>query len=213
MSVDPPIRVLVVGPTLLRTASLAALVREGGFTVVGERRNLERRSELDAVDVVVLAAGTALTVDAFSHDEPGIVIVGLDDSLMEVLSRNGVRATGVVPADADATTLRAAIGAVAAGLSVRPPELSMAKADHARPRSALSDDGVDPPVDVEPLTAREADVLDSLAQGLSNRAIATRLGISEHTVKFHLVSIFGKLGATTRTGAVRRALRRGLIDL
>jgi DNA-binding NarL/FixJ family response regulator len=66
---------------------------------------------------------------------------------------------------------------------------------------------------VEALTAREHDVLVLLADGVGNREIAARLGISDHTVKFHLSAIFGKLGAATRTDAVRRALRAGLIDL
>ena len=66
---------------------------------------------------------------------------------------------------------------------------------------------------VEALTPREHEVLVLLADGVGNREIAGALGISEHTVKFHLSAIFGKLGATTRTDAVRRALRAGLIDL
>ena len=65
----------------------------------------------------------------------------------------------------------------------------------------------------EALTPRELEVLEALAQGLSNRAIAAQLGISEHTVKFHISSIFGKLGAENRTDAVRRGVRLGLIAL
>ena len=65
----------------------------------------------------------------------------------------------------------------------------------------------------EPLTPRELDVLELVAEGLSNRAIGARLGISDQTVKFHLASITGKLGASNRTDAVRRAARRGLITL
>jgi len=65
----------------------------------------------------------------------------------------------------------------------------------------------------EPLTAREIEVLDLLAEGLSNKAIAARLGISDQTVKFHVASITGKLGAANRTEAVRRALRRGLLTV
>ena len=82
-------------------------------------------------------------------------------------------------------------------LSRRSPE--GAKADSVRP--------------VETLTAREHDVLALLADGLSNRDIAGRLEISEHTVKFHLASIFGKLGASTRTEAVQRGLRLGVIEI
>ena len=65
----------------------------------------------------------------------------------------------------------------------------------------------------EPLTARELEVLDALAVGLSNKGIAARLGISDETVKFHLSAIFGKLGASNRTDAVRQAMRRGLVEL
>jgi DNA-binding CsgD family transcriptional regulator len=66
---------------------------------------------------------------------------------------------------------------------------------------------------IEELTARERDVLALVADGRPNREIAARLGVSEHTVKFHLASIFGKLGVSTRTQAVRRALEWGLIEI
>ena len=66
---------------------------------------------------------------------------------------------------------------------------------------------------VEPMTSRELEVLAALADGLSNKAIAARLGISDETVKFHLSAIFGKLGASNRTDAVRQALRRGIVEL
>jgi DNA-binding NarL/FixJ family response regulator len=65
----------------------------------------------------------------------------------------------------------------------------------------------------EHLTARELDVLQLIADGLPNKSIATRLGISDQTVKFHVSSIYGKLGAANRTDAVRRAVRRGLLAL
>jgi DNA-binding CsgD family transcriptional regulator len=73
-------------------------------------------------------------------------------------------------------------------------------------------DDFDGPVQ-EPLTARERQVLELLAEGLPNKTIAARLGISDQTVKFHVASISAKLGATNRTDAVRRAVRRGLIAL
>ena len=65
----------------------------------------------------------------------------------------------------------------------------------------------------EPLTEREIQVLELLAEGLPNKAIATRLGVSDQTIKFHVSAIYGKLGAANRTDAVRRAVRRGLITL
>jgi DNA-binding CsgD family transcriptional regulator len=69
------------------------------------------------------------------------------------------------------------------------------------------------PVLLEQLTPREHDVLLLVADGLRNRQIAHRLGITEHTVKFHLAAVFGKLGASTRTEAVRRGFQLGLIEL
>jgi len=65
----------------------------------------------------------------------------------------------------------------------------------------------------EPLTLREIEVLELLAEGLPNKAIAAKLGISDQTVKFHVAALSGKLGAANRTDAVRRAVRRGLITL
>jgi DNA-binding NarL/FixJ family response regulator len=80
--------------------------------------------------------------------------------------------------------------------------------DVGRPLAGHLDDDIE-----EPLTPREIDVLEQLAEGLSNKAIAERLQISDQTVKFHVASIYGKLGAANRTDAVRRAVRRGLISL
>ena len=76
------------------------------------------------------------------------------------------------------------------------------------PSAAAEVDGT-----AERLTPRESEVLDLVADGLSNKAVASRLGISDETVKFHLAAIFGKLGASNRTDAVRQALRRGLLTL
>jgi DNA-binding NarL/FixJ family response regulator len=81
----------------------------------------------------------------------------------------------------------------------------------APPRAAFPDE--DASSMVEGLTPREIDVLELVAQGLPNKAIAERLGISYQTVKFHLASITGKLGAANRTDVVRRAVRHGLITL
>lgn len=69
------------------------------------------------------------------------------------------------------------------------------------------------PLAAEPLTARERQVLELLAEGLPNKSIAARLGISDQTVKFHVASVTGKLGAANRTDAVRLAVRRGLVTL
>lgn len=87
-------------------------------------------------------------------------------------------------------------------------------ARQTRPEAAPddSDDETDI-IPQEALTPREIEVLELLAEGLPNKAIADRLGISSQTVKFHVASISGKLGAANRTDAVRRAVRRGLVAL
>jgi two-component system nitrate/nitrite response regulator NarL len=77
----------------------------------------------------------------------------------------------------------------------------------------VADERRERPLLYEQLTPREHEVLSLVADGLRNREIAQRLGITEHTVKFHLAAVFGKLGARSRTDAVRRALQLGLIHL
>jgi ATP/maltotriose-dependent transcriptional regulator MalT len=84
---------------------------------------------------------------------------------------------------------------------------------HEPPAGSAPGEDQDDVYDVEPLTAREVQVLELLAEGLPNKAIAGRLGISDQTVKFHVAALSGKLGAANRTDAVRRAVRRGLIAL
>ena len=211
MSVARSVRVLVAARTPALGAALRALVDSDSLTVVGERRTLDQSVGLADADVVVVAAGTPVDGALRAGSSPGVVLVGSDPAAVAFLSRSGNRAIGVVPIDADNAVIRAAIVAVAAGLSVGPP--GFARNTHEQAGRGEEDSGGGLVEEVEPLTARERDVLDALAQGLPNRAIAARLGISEHTVKFHLASIFGKLGVKTRTGAVRRALRRGLIGL
>jgi two-component system nitrate/nitrite response regulator NarL len=85
-----------------------------------------------------------------------------------------------------------------------------ARLDAAGILVALPDDDAPAP---ESLTPRERDVLELLAEGLPNKAIAARLGVSDQTVKFHVAALSGKLGAANRTDAVRRAVRQGLISL
>jgi DNA-binding NarL/FixJ family response regulator len=94
---------------------------------------------------------------------------------------------------------------------VSPDRLRRGHFDGARGESGDVDDEGVPLYD--PLTTREIQVLELLAEGLSNKAIGARLGISDQTVKFHVASLAGKLGAVNRTDAVRRAVRRGLIAL
>nr|MBA3470798.1 response regulator transcription factor [Herpetosiphonaceae bacterium] len=114
------------------------------------------------------------------------------------------RAWGIVPPDAAPSELWAAVGALAAGLCVLPPRLL---AERGRPSVQTLQDYAP----AETLTARELALLQLLAEGLTNRQIAARTAISEHTVKFHLSSIFSKLGVSSRTEAIRIGAQRGLV--
>ncbi len=108
---------------------------------------------------------------------------------------------GLLPADAGPAQLDAALRAVAAGLAVRLPSA-------AEPRFAAL-----PEEAAAVLTPREVEVLTALAQGLSNKEAARRLGISPHTVKFHLEQLFRKLGAGCRAEAVAKGLKWQVVEL
>jgi two-component system nitrate/nitrite response regulator NarL len=108
---------------------------------------------------------------------------------------------GLLPRDTPPAQIDAAIRAVAAGLVVRTRE---------KPRPSFDAIGEgEPPL----LTPREVEVLAAIGNGSSNKAVARRLGISEHTVKFHVESLFRKLGAASRAEAVHKGLRRRLIEM
>jgi DNA-binding CsgD family transcriptional regulator len=136
------------------------------------------------------------------HDAPDIVLADggrpPDDARNVVgLGIAGERLRGALPRDADTRQIDAAIRAVAAGLVVRTP--------------AVRESGFGAMGENEThalLTPRELEVLAALAEGLTNKAIARRLDISLHTVKFHVESLFRKLGARTRTEAVAKAAER-----
>ncbi len=127
--------------------------------------------------------------------------------LLNALSPRG---WGVVPADASTAQLQAAVAAAAQGLTALPTALAEQLLEQ---RAVVELSNIDTTSPDEALTAREREVLELLSQGLPNKLIARRLQISEHTVKFHVSSIYAKLGATSRTDAVSRGVRRGLITL
>ena len=112
-----------------------------------------------------------------------------------------------MPNDISPGQLAAALQAAASGLVVLHP----AHFDSAVPAASVAPRFLDELA--EPLTPRESEVLQMLASGLGNKEIAAKLAISEHTVKFHVASILGKLGAASRTEAVSLGIRRGLVLL
>ncbi len=203
------LRVLVVAEDALALAGLAAILAELPDCVVVGRvpPGAQLTHALDRLDpdAVVWDAGRAGGL-------PDLADLGEDAPPVLVLSpaapptRSGAAggALGLLPRDADPSALAAALRAIAKGLTVVDPAFAGALPwPRARQDTALP----------EALTPREAEVLQLVAAGLPNKLIAERLGISEHTVRFHLTAIFGKLDAHTRTEAVTRAARLGVIAL
>lgn len=138
---------------------------------------------------------------------PAVVVLGGDDLVPAAfprLLRAGVRAA--LPRDASAQEIAACIAAVAAGLIVlHPSVLPLSGTVRRKAR------GVPGAVSTAPLTPRELEVLAMMAEGMGNRAIAQRLAISTHTVKFHIAAILDKLNARSRTQAVTVGLRLGVL--
>jgi two-component system nitrate/nitrite response regulator NarL len=154
----------------------------------------------------IMLVDSAFDADVILRDDlPGILdghipfVVLCDEPLTPALLRRGVHSA--LPRDASPDQIAAAIYAAAAGLATIPADAAQAVLVAEREFEG------------EPLTPREIEVLEIVAEGLSNKQIAARLNISEHTAKFHVNSILGKLAAGTRAEAVTRGLRRGLLKV
>jgi DNA-binding NarL/FixJ family response regulator len=169
--------------------SASPVTRAGLEAVLREADGIDVMTEESHADVVL--------TDAFDPEEShNQAVVALSDSPAQALRAGALAA---LPRDASPEQIEAAIHAAAAGLAAALPE----DLQRALPAStaALS----------EPLTAREVQVLRMIADGLGNKQIAWQLGISEHTVKFHVTSIMAKLHAASRTEAVAAGIRHGLV--
>jgi len=189
---------------------LGELLEEAGAEVVGAAASAEGATEelVETADVVIVGTNgepleevlEVLQAQGLTGTLP--IVLLMTEQRTAAWANRALRAgvRGILPRNLSATTMHVALEAVAQGLTV------LETSDH----SLRGNDG-EAAEFVEPLTARERDVLEMLAQGRGNREIAAQLRISEHTVKFHVASILGKLGAATRTEAVSIALRRGLI--
>ncbi len=187
-------------------AAASAVVRAGLESLLASAPGLEIAGSfadaagIDALrpDVLLLAGNAALPGGA-----PAVVLTNEDQPSWTVDAlRSGVRA--LLPRDASPAAILAAVDAAANGMAlIDPQELEPLLAASAPPH-ALEAPGAT-------LTPRELEVLRMMADGAANKEIAWQLGISEHTVKFHVASILGKLDAGSRTEAVARGLRTGLI--
>lgn len=200
--------VLIVATSPVMRAGLRALLYEEGITPVDAVASLDEA-------VSTLYAGVWLVADdslelisqpiTLQEGTHAIVLLSDDSQAITRLRTLALQGWALLSADATGAELKVAIDAVAQGLVVLPLALSQQVLDS--PRFTPTDDPV------EPLTPREIEVLTLLGQGLPNKLIARELTISEHTVKFHISSIFAKLGAASRTDAVSRGARAGLIVL
>ena len=206
------IRIAVVATSAVRRAGLENIVRShaefqlaGSFGAVA---SLVSFAPSTALDVIIIDSDSIHHVLLEPTSDAAIVLL-TDVSHARSISRllrSGVRA--ILSRESDPDDVLSAIYAAYDGLVL----LSTPTAE------SLAAVYGDQPLEVEDelseeITSRETDVLKMLAEGLVNKDIATRLGISEHTVKFHISSILDKLGASTRTEAVTLGIRRGLIPI
>jgi DNA-binding NarL/FixJ family response regulator len=222
------VRVLVAADSEPARAGLEALVEHGGsLRVIGSYAagvTLPERVRALAPDVIVLEPpmleddSFALWLARVSDAAAGVPLVLVGGDVLRAMAREllhaGVR--GLLSYDATAEEIRAAVEAVAAGLVTLDPaatDAMLASLEYAAPARALPAVTHSPVTPVPPLTRREIEVLNAVAEGLGNKHIAVRLGISEHTVKTHLAAIFEKLGAASRTEAVILGARSGIIPL
>jgi NarL family two-component system response regulator YdfI len=206
------IRIAVAATAAVRRVGLESIVRShpefqlaGSFGALTSLVSFARSSELD---VIVIDSDSIRDLLLEPPSDAAIVLLTeiSDARSISHLLRSGVRA--ILSRESDPEAVLSAIYAAHDGLVL----LSTATA--ATLAGVYGDQSLEFEAELsEQITSRETDVLRMLAEGLVNKDIAVRLGISEHTVKFHISSILDKLGASTRTEAVTLGIRRGLIPI
>lgn len=203
------IRVAVVATSPAMRAGLRVMLEaDAALIFVGDTApdDPEHTPIVDA-DVVVAYRSVPSWIATTATLAGGLVLSD-DADVLEKLQPQTL-AWGLLPEDASPNEIIGAVHALAQGLIVVHPSFANRIITSS---GTLLDANRLEPLD-EPLTAREREVLQWLGQGLSNRQIAVRLDISEHTVKFHVSAIYAKLGVASRAEAVRVAARRGLLIL
>jgi DNA-binding NarL/FixJ family response regulator len=179
------LRIFVAGRDPLARVGLASILREFEDVLI---------VDCDA-DIALVDADTVGKCDI-----PSLLLVSDLSQASEALAAG---ARGVISRNSTPRQIHAALRAIAEGLRVIDGDARLQqRSEHAGDAELL-----------EPLTAREREVLHFLSAGMTNKEIAARLGITEHTIKFHVNAILGKLGAETRTEAVVHAARLGIVTL
>ncbi len=190
-------RVVVAADSAVARAGLKALVEEAGTGTlagcVGTAGLVESCRELHP-DVILLQLRADEDATTMLRALEGYSVIVLTSNSAVELIRAG--AGGILPLDASAEQIGIAIQAAAAGLGVFLQESIETWKSPATPSV---------------LTARETEVLNMIAEGLANKEIAWRLGISDHTVKFHVSALLGKLGVSSRAEAVSAGIRQGVL--
>ena len=221
-------RVLVAAASAVTRAGLETiLAREPSLVVVGSATSAtslaEEIAEHEPDVLLVEFAGSDDDALAMLHvvtgdaddgmrPSPALVVLADDADAAPFAAALGAAVRGLLARDARPHEIAAAVSAAAAGLVTMPAELFASVRTTANVTTRSSIARPDAATDA-PLTPRELEVLRMIADGLGNKQIAARLAISEHTVKFHVGSVFAKTRASTRAEAVMIGARRGLIVL
>lgn len=196
--------------TLIEDFPAGGTEGEARIEIVLEASSIEQLAGFLEQVEVLMVAGETTSMAALRQSAPGglsLLLLTEDLQVAGQLRRLGLRAWGVLPPDSRAHEIYAALLAVHQGLVVGSPDLLVRGLEHLQ----IADEELDGAL--QQLTERERQVLQLLARGLPNKRIALELSISEHTVKFHVSAIYTKLGAASRTEAVRLGLQQGLVVL
>jgi len=202
------IRVTVVSPNPALRIGLRELLKNAPeISIVGEAAGYDELDVLmEETDVLLLTSVTDLPETG--ENSPAILL--LTDRLEDAQMLADIPSViwGLLPMSASGEELEAALNALGEGLWVGAPALLRGVMREPNRIELTNNDEL-----LEPLTARETEVLQLIARGLANKQVALKLNISEHTVKFHLSSLYAKLNVSSRTEAIRVGLGLGLISL
>lgn len=213
------LRVVILSPALAVRAGLRALLAAEGdvdpelpqIEILAEAASLAALGPLPSqTNLLLMTPEAALAqelaqLSAAAAGQLAVLMLVNDPQEAQILPDLPLRAWGILPEDTTPQELLAALGALQQDLCVVDPALMQFLWPDKRLAGEMDTDLV------EPLTERESEVLQLLAQGLANKQIGVQLEISEHTVKFHVSSIYAKLGASNRAEAVRLGVQKGLI--
>jgi DNA-binding NarL/FixJ family response regulator len=209
------IRIGVVAPVMAVRAGLRALASASpDLEVAFEAPSLASLGSIPPeTDVILVTAYAGVDMElapllAGREGQVAVLLLSDEPQAAQGLPGLPLRAWGILSLDSTAEELAAAVRALAEGLITGSPALLQPLFPRLLTSSAA---GID--ASAGQLTEREIQVLQLLAEGMANKQVAVRLGISEHTVKFHVSSLYTKLGATNRTEAVRLGVQRGLVTM